>query len=285
MANSFYNTSKVLPEAIMLLENELVMGAAVAGDISSEFVTVGNTINIRRDVMYDTQDNNLDITGNEQDIEQATIPVVMDQTSTIPVKIGALERTFDFDRFSQDVLKPAMAKLASKIESHIADRYQDFYYFGGTPGTLPSSSKNLASVGAILTDGGVAQMGRKAFHSPEATVELADSVKLVNPTSIAKRAIEEANFGRFGGFTNYETPYAPLHTVGALGGTPLVNGAAQGVTYANSKQTWSQTLSTDGWSNSVTGVLKAGDVFTIADVYAVKPNDESLNTTVADVRC
>jgi hypothetical protein len=30
-------------------------------------------------------------------------------------------------------------------------------------------------------------------------------------------------------------------------------------------------LATDGWSNSVTGVLKRGDVFTIAGVFAVNP--------------
>jgi hypothetical protein len=41
------------------------------------------------------------------------------------------------------------------------------------------------------------------------------------------------------------------------------------VTYAASKDTISQSLLTDGWTNSQTGILKAGDVFTIADVYSV----------------
>jgi hypothetical protein len=50
-------------------------------------------------------------------------------------------------------------------------------------------------------------------------------------------------------------------TVGAQGGTPLVNGASQ----------TGATLACDGWSNSITGVLKAGDIFTMAGVYAVNP--------------
>jgi len=42
------------------------------------------------------------------------------------------------------------------------------------------------------------------------------------------------------------------------------------VTYATSKDTNTQTLITDGWGSGSTS-LKAGDVFTIADVYDVNP--------------
>ena len=116
MANSFYTTDKILSEGIMLLENEMVMGNAVHTDYSDEYTTVGNTVNIRRPVQYEGVANNLDITGVREDIEQATIPVTMDQTHTVPVQIGSLERTFDFDRFSKDILRPAMVTLKDKIE-------------------------------------------------------------------------------------------------------------------------------------------------------------------------
>ena len=65
------------------------------------------------------------------------------------------------------------------------------------------------------------------------------------------------------------TQGGPTDTGGAHGGTPLVNGAAQNVTYDTAKNTWTQSLVTDGWTNSITGILKAGDVFTIAGVYMV----------------
>ena len=271
MANSFYTTDKILSEGIMLLENEMVMGNAVHTDYSGEYSTVGNTINIRRPVQYAGVDNNLDITGVREDIQQATIPVTMDQTCTVPIQIGALERTFDFDRFSRDILKPAMVTLKDRIETHIASKYKDFYHFTGTPGTVPGTFKALGGMGAVLTDGAVPTSGRIAFHGTDAALELADGLKGVYVSDKAKTAFEEATIGRYGGFTNYETVYAPTHTVGAHGGTPLVNGASQNVTYAASKQTWTQTLNTDGWTNSVTGILKAGDVFTIAGVFAVNP--------------
>ena len=41
--------------------------------------------------------------------------------------------------------------------------------------------------------------------------------------------------------------------------------------YDNVKDSYTQTLVTDGWSSNTTGILRAGDVFTIANVFAVNP--------------
>jgi len=58
------------------------------------------------------------------------------------------------------------------------------------------------------------------------------------------------------------------HTVGALGGTPAVNGANQALTSG-----WSNTYSliTDGWTAAAAQRLNAGDIFTIANVFSVNP--------------
>jgi hypothetical protein len=77
-------------------------------------------------------------------------------------------------------------------------------------------------------------------------------------------------------FDTYSAQNVPNHTVGVATGTPLVNGGSQNVTYANAisgtiSGGTSQTLVTDGWTNSTTGIVKKGDVFTIAGVFAVNP--------------
>jgi hypothetical protein len=72
-----------------------------------------------------------------------------------------------------------------------------------------------------------------------------------------------------GGVDLYMSQNTPTHTVGVATGTPLVNGGSQNVTYTASRDTYTQTLNTDGWTNSTTGILKAGDVFTIDGVFAV----------------
>ena len=271
MPNAILNTSLVLNEGIDLLENELVAGAMVNADYSDEFQNVGSTVNIRRPAQYTVQRDNLDVTSGIQDIEQATIPVTLDKTATIAIKLTAKERTMSFDRFSEDILKPAMVQMKDEIEQHISSLYPKFYHFVGTPGTVPSTFLALGAAGSVMTDQAVPMSGRMALHGTDASLSLADGLKGVFVQDMAKTALAEAKIGKYANFDNYTWVHAPTHTVGPLGGTPLVNGGTQGTTYALSKQTWSQNLITDGWTASAAARVKAGDVFTLPNVFAVNP--------------
>lgn len=271
MPNAILNTSLVLNEGIDLLENELVAGAMVNADYSDEFQNVGSTVNIRRPAQYTVQRDNLDVTSGIQDIEQATIPVTLDKTATIAIKLTAKERTMSFDRFSEDILKPAMVQMKDEIEQHISSLYPKFYHFVGTPGTVPSTFLALGAAGSVMTDQAVPMSGRMALHGTDAALSLADGLKGVFVQDMAKTALAEAKIGKYANFDNYTWVHAPTHTVGPLGGTPLVNGGTQGTTYALSKNTWSQNLITDGWTASAAARVKAGDVFTVPNVFAVNP--------------
>jgi hypothetical protein len=271
MANDFITPGHIAPEALRHLENELVLGNLVHTDYSKEFNKKGDTISIRRPTQFLGQENNLDVTSYREDIEQATIPLKLDQTLSIPVELSALDKTLSFDRFSEDIIKPAMIRMKDRIELAIAAQYYKFYHFAGTPGTIPATFKALGTPGSIMTDGAIPMSDRVAVHGVDASLELADGLKGVFVQEKAKSAFEEARIGRYAGFDNYTSVHAPTHTVGVATGTPLVNGASQGVTYAASKETWSQDLVTDGWTNSTTGILRAGDVITIAGVNAVNP--------------
>jgi hypothetical protein len=271
MPNALITPAVVLNEGLMHLENEMVLGAMISNDYSDQFQAVGNTINIRRPAQYRVIKNNLDISGAAQDIQQATVPVTLTKTATIPVVLTALERTLSFDRLSEDIIKPAMIQLKDEIEQSIAGEYWKFYNFSGTPGTVPSTFLSLANAGAMMDDLAVPMSGRVAVHAPQAAANLADGLKGVFVQSIAKTALEKAKFGDYANFDNYKSQHTPTHTVGVATGTPLVNGGSQNVTYAASKNTWTQTLNTDGWTNSTANILRQGDVFTIAGVFSVNP--------------
>jgi len=271
MANTFLTPSVFASEALMLLENEMVMGNKIHTDLSKEFAMVGDTINIRRPTSYLGQADNLDITSYREDITQGKTTISMNKTLSIPVDIGVLDATLSFDRVVEDVIKPVIVRMKDKIESDIASLYSSLYWFSGTPGTVPGTFKSLGSARAIMTDAGIPMDGRAAFHSTDAIIELADGLKGLNVTDKAKTALEMANIGKYAGFENYESVHIPVHTVGTATGTPLVNGGSQNTTYALAKDSWSQTLNTDGWTNSITGILKAGDIITLAGVYAVNP--------------
>lgn len=271
MANAFLTPSVFANEGLRQLENELVLGNMVHTDHSKEFQMVGNTVNIRKPTNYIGQDDNLDVSSYSEDIEQAQTTITIDKTVSIKVDIGAIDGTLSFDRVQEDVIRPAIIKMRDRIETELAGLYSQAYWFSGTPGTVPSTFLSLGTGGAILTDGAVPMADRIAVHGTDAALALADGLKGVFVTDKAKTAFEEAKIGRYGGFNNYESVHAPTHTVGVATGTPLVNGASQNVTYAASKNTGTQTLVTNGWTNSTTGILKAGDVITIGGVFAVNP--------------
>lgn len=276
MANSFFTVSAISKEVVRLMENELVMGKSVGTDnLENEVVKSGGSVKVRRQMQYLGQDNNLDLTSFAEDITEGTVSVTLDQTWSNKVSIGALDRTLSFDRYSDQVLQPMARRAAERVEASIAALYPAFYWFDGTPGTPPATYSALADAGAIFTDGGNATGGRKAFHSPLVSAKLAALIQGTYVDGNNKKALEEAMVGKYAGFMNYESVFAPTHTVGPLGGTPLVNGAAQNVTYAAAKDTWSQSLITDGWTAAAAARLNAGDVFTIANVFAVNPNTKA----------
>lgn len=272
MANSFFTVSDISKEVVRLMENELVLGKMVGTDsLENETSKSGGSVKIRRQTQFLGQDNNLDLTSFSEDITEGTVTVTLDQTWSDKVSIGAIDRTLSFDRYSKMVLEPMARRAAERVEASIAALYPNFYWFAGTPGTVPSTFSAVADAGAIFSDGGNAMGGRLAFHSPAAAAKIANDIKGTYVMGNNKTALEKAMVGPFAGFDNYQTVFAPTHTVGVATGTPVVNGASQNVTYATAKDTWSQSLITSGWTNSTTGILKAGDIITLAGVYAVNP--------------
>lgn len=271
MANAFYTPTAVSKEFVRMLEQELILGKMANSDISSDFNMVGSTVYVRRQMQYLGQDDNLDLTSYTEDVTEGTVAVAMDKTWSDKVTIGASDRTLSFDRWSEMVVRPMARRAAEKIETSLAGLYYKFYHFDGTPGTVPSTVLELAEAGAYMTDVGIPVGGRVGFHSPVAGAKISAAIANSNVQGRNKTALEKAMIGYAGGFDNYETAFTPTHTVGVATGTPLINGAAQNVTYATAKDTWSQTLNTDGWTNSTTGILKAGDTFTIAGVFSIHP--------------
>ncbi len=276
MPNSFFTVSAISKELVRLMENDLVMGKSVGTDnLENEVVKSGGSVKIRRQMQYLGQDNNLDLSAYSEDVIEGTVTVTLDQTWSNKVTVGALDRTLSFDRYSDMVLKPMARRAAERVEASIAALYPAFYLFDGTPGAPPATYAALANAGAIMTDGGNAVNGRLAFHSPQVAANLSGLIQGTYVDGKNKSAMEMVKVGRYAGFDNYESVFAPTHTVGPLGGTPLVKGASQNVTYATAKDTWSQTLITDGWTAAAAARLKAGDIITLDAVFAVNPNTKA----------
>ena len=271
MANAFKTTSLVTKIAVKEFLNALVMGAKVDRQLDSQFRKVGDTISVRRPVMFEAS-SGATISGTS-DIEEATVSVQLSERKKVWFEITSQDMTLNVEDATERFIKPAMEELAQDVESFLAGKYTDIYNFVGTPGTTPSTFLDVGNAKAKLSKLGVPMNGVKwsAFYEPDAAVSLANGLKGVFPQDIARRAIEEAKIGRYSNFDMFESQSLKSHTVGAATGTILVDDAGTtSVTYAASKDTDTQTLNVDGVADTSAALaFLAGDVITLAGVNSV----------------
>lgn len=267
MANNFKNTSLVTRIMLKEFMNALQMGAKVDRQLDSQFRKVGASIEVRRPIMFVATDGAVLV---KQDVEEKAAQVTLDQRKHVGFAITSQDLTLKVEDFTARYVQPAAAELAQQVETAIGDVYKQIGNFVGTPGTAPATFLAVGAAAKVLTKLGTPMNVRwSAFYDEDASLALANGLQTVFPTDIAKKAIEEAAIGRYSKFMLFENQSLALHTVGAYAGTPLVNGASQNTTYQASGDSWTQSLITDGWDNSVTDLLLAGDVITIAGVNSV----------------
>lgn len=268
MANSLITPSIIAKEALVQLENNLTMANNVHREYKKEFVKVGDTVSIRKPVKFYAADGK---TRVNQDVEEANTSITVDKQKHVSWKFSSKDLTLTVEDYSERYIKPAMIALANTIDRNGHALYTNVWNHVGTPGTTPDDFAKVAAAAQRMDEMAVSTDMRKAVMNPAAGYAIAGTAQALYMNGVNTQAYRKGSIGELAGLSTYRSQNVSNHTVGALGGTPIVNGASQNSTYANVKNTNSQTLSTDGWSNSITGVLKAGDVITIAGVYAMNP--------------
>ena len=163
-----------------------------------------------------------------------------------------------------------MITLANTIDVAVADNYKDVWNWVGTPGQTINSFSDFSKGPQRLDEMSVMADRRFGALSPADGYGLLSTQTALQSDKLVVGAYEEARLGRVANAMAFSTQNVQTHTVGAHGGTPLVNGGSQNDTYAATKATGESSLVTDGWTAS-TAVLTQGDVFTLANVYAVNP--------------
>lgn len=274
MANSLITPSIIAKEGLMQLENNLVMAGLVHRDYSKEFTKVGSTVSVRKPVKFVASTG---ATRVNQDVTEGTVNVVMDQRKHVSWGFTTQDLTLTIEEYSERYIKPASIALAQSVETSLMGLYSSVSNLVGTPGTVPSTFLEVGAARQRLVENMV-PMGEKlnAVMEPAAALKIANDVKLVNTPGKTLTALEEAKIGRYARFDTYEAQSVLTFTNGARGGTPLVNGANQ---HSNATpQANSQSLVIDGASNSITGWAKAGEVITIAGVFAVNGNTKQAYT-------
>lgn len=274
MANSNLTVDVIAKEALLQLDNNLVMAKQVHRGLESEFgnamngYMAGSTVSIRRPTDFTVRDG---ANVSNQDVVEGTTSITVNKQKGVDFVFTSQELSLNINDLSERVIKPAMVQLANQVDADLFSLYKDVPNWVGTPGQTVNSFTDFALAPQRMDEYAVPADGRSAVLSPADHWGLLGSQTSLYIQDAAKGAYRNGSLGTIGGLDTYMAQNVPTHTVGVATGTPLVNGASQNVTYLSVKDSMTQTLNTDGWTNSTTGILKAGDVFTISGVYAVNP--------------
>lgn len=280
MADNLINSTQILAETMRIVHNESAFLPHINKEYNDEFAKkggkAGQTVYPRRPVQFTVRDG---ATANFQDVNETSEPITVESEFGIDWDFSDFDLTLSIDKFSERYLQPAGKKLATEIDTRIATRfYKRVYNFAGTPGTKPATSLAIGEAQAYLDNLGCPRDSRILALEPLAMASLVDATKglFQDASAIAgqyKTGLIKTHLG-----VDYQmSPNIPTHTVGGLGGTPLVNGANQGTINSGSTDNphaSTTSLVTDGWTAAAANRLKAGDVIEIAGVYAVNPDNK-----------
>jgi hypothetical protein len=265
MSNSILTIDMITRKALEILENNLVITRNVNRQYDDSFAVegakIGSTLRIRLpDRALVTDGAALQV---QDDNEQFTTLTVASQKH-IGVNFTSAELTMQLDDFAERVLKPRISQLASSIDADVATSFKSIYQSVGTPGTVPSTSLVLLQAQQKLNEAAAVMSPRYATVNPAANAGLVEGMKgLFNPTDTISRQFKNGMMGE--GVLGFEeinmSQSISQHTTGTTPTAPIV---AATVTAEGSTS-----LAISFTTGSPT--FRIGDVFTVANVFAVNP--------------
>lgn len=281
MAQTLLTMSYITNEALVVLENELVIANRVERQYSNEFAQtgakIGATCNIRKPPRYKgTYGPPL----NVEDTQESSIPVSLNYQFHVDVQFTTQDLALSMDMFKKRVLKPQIATVANRIDSDTAQyAYLNTAGTLGTFGTSPNSLKLFTDARAVLAAEACPREGEKnAVLDPISMSSMVATVQgLFNPQARISEFLDTGMIAReFGGLDWWEDQNIPVFTTGA-GGNGAANSAVlttpvAGTAFLTSGWAQSGTVSTQGWQNS-TAVINVGDIIQFANVYPVNPQN------------
>lgn len=278
MPNDIRVQDIIASEAQYQLKNALVLGNLVSRKHEAEFTTdvngfkKGATVRVKRPENFRPVKST---TLAVADAEEATTNVTVNTQLNQGLQFSSQELTLMLSgpkgarRIGEEKIKPLMHAFANQVDADLAALYRSVPNWVGTPGQRIDSFADYFQMEERANELSLPMEGRNAYLSPADHAGLVTSFSNLNDDATARSALQRARLPLLGGTDAYMSQNVQTHIVGPLGGTPLVNGGSQAVNYTAVKQTMTQPLVTDGWTAAAALRLRAGDIITIQNVFAV----------------
>ena len=265
MANTLLTIDMITREAARVLANKLILSGAVNRQYDNSFAKsgakIGTSLRVRLpDRALVTNGATLQV----QDEAQQYTTINATTQKHIGLAFSQAERTMSLDDYSKNIIEPRVSQLAASVDADLATVYKYMGQSVGTPGTTPATSAVLLAGQQKLNEMAAPMEGRSAIVNPAANAALVEGMKgFFHPGGTISKQFKSGNMGT--GVLGYDdismSQSIASHTTGSrtAGATVTTTVATQG------QNTIALT------TNGATDTIKAGDVFTIAGVYAVNP--------------
>jgi hypothetical protein len=279
MPNTLLTNSVITNEALLVAKNAVGelkkrMNIGYAEEFGQKGHKIGDTLNVRLPMQYTVTDGE---TMSPQDVTQKSVPIVVNGQKNIGMQFGDSERTLKIDRFRELFIEPAVTTLVDNMMASVmSTSYKSIANYAGIPHAtnLPNSFNSFSMAKAKCLSLGSPARDFSSAIDPYVEQEMVNGLSgLYNPSTQLSKQYLDGEVTRAAGLDFLMSQVVPKHTVGALGGTPLTNGAtADGAT----------SVVTDGWTAAVATRLNAGDVIQLAGVYAVNPQTKQSTGKLMD---
>jgi hypothetical protein len=262
--NTLVTANFVAREVARRLVNRLKFGSNVNRSYDDQFAKtgakVGYTVNARMPQRYLVNKGQALVI---QPVNDQLVPITLTDQANIGIEFSMASLAMEVDDYRKRYIDPAVEALVNQIDFDGMQRmYQTVANTVGTPGTIPSANLTYLDAGVKLENtavpGPTIAMVNPRMRATIANANLALFLPRTNETTFRT--------GQFAGEALgidewFSTQNVPVHTVGPLGGTPLINGAGQ----------TGDSITTDAWTAAAALRLRKGDVIQIGGVYEINP--------------
>jgi hypothetical protein len=279
LANSLITAQWVARKALVLLHAKSNFTGRTNRDYQSLLpgpingVILGQQLSIRLPFQYVLR------TGpqmNAQNSVQRFATLLVNQQLGVDINFTSVERAMLLNSFEEQVLEPAMARLAAGMENFTTGQVNNVPKFTGSYNTT-AIYDNLLQNEQYLTEALAPEDNRRTFTATPQTSRyfVKDNKGLFQPEStISDQWLEGVISDKAAGYVCFRNTKMPTHVVGTFTTSAFtVNGAGQSNPGAGNA--FVSTFSLNITGAAVNDTLNAGDIISIAGVNEVDPETKA----------
>lgn len=266
MAQTILTPTEVTRKALAVLHNKLKFIKTVNREYDDRFAKSGakngGSLLIREPNQFTVRTGDV---MDVQDVVETSQTLVMATKKGVDVNFSSTELTLSLDDFTQRIIDPAMSRLAADVEyTVLSNVYKDIFSLTGDPDAEPDAILDVLRANARVSENLAPESDRHFILNSATMAPLVNAVgTYFHKASELERAFADGYIGQAAGLKWWESNMVPSHTNGNRDDTTPVVNTSTGIT--------SGTATIAITALDATSTVKKGDIFTVANVWAVNP--------------